>query len=598
MKQKFTFIAVLLFLMGTSNVFSQRDGQMHDLRAKFSLSDVKNDLDPETQKLIELRALKDITVSEDAPLPSPAVRGVVWDNGGDDGTGTGLGSQLDSDWPFNAQVADDFMFSSEVEIHAVQWWGQFFNLQAGSPVTTEFNIIFYEDDGSGNMPTGAGPGDPTPTAVAVYNLPEVTGTTVGADRYEYQVNLPDVFVAEADQKYWIAIQWVGFFSTIGQWGWLTNGDNPNQLSESVQGFPFLDMDYWEITGEGDMAFRLYDAPLEPPPPAGEGSDCTDPIVVDAFPFEDLGQTTCGMENTYSNTCLGLYDGGEDIHYQFTLTEEQLVTITMDPKGTSWTGILLTDECPPPGADCIAIVTGSAAAPRVIEEVLQPGTYFIMISTWPAPNCIPDFDLTITATTDLPPPSYCDAGPTSTADSNVENVSIAGENDTEIDHDGCDPAVTGVEDLTGQVVDLYQGGTYTLSVTFGTCGGNFAGAGSVWIDWDQDFEFGTGDLIHESTGTPGTAPWDGPVEITFTVPMDAALGNTVMRVMQWEDSFSFPAELPLDPCASFLWGSVMDFGINILEIDDDPVPIPLSSWALYLSILLFGVFIFVRFRKMM
>ncbi len=198
----------------------------------------------------------------------------------------------------------------------------------------------------------------------------------------------------------------------------------------------------------------------------------------------------------------------------------------------------------------------------------------------------------------PPPSYCDAGPTSTADSNVENVSILGEDGTEIDHDGCDPAVTGVEDLTDQVVQLYAGETYTLFVTFGTCGGNWAGAGSVWIDWDQDFEFGAGDLIHESEGTPGTAPWDGPVEISFTVPNDAAPGNTVMRVMQWEDSFSFPAELPLDPCATFLWGSVMDFGIEILEEDDDdPAPIPVSSWALYLSILLMGVFVFVRFRKM-
>jgi hypothetical protein len=133
-----------------------------------------------------------------------------------------------------------------------------------------------------------------------------------------------------------------------------------------------------------------DAVLLPLP----GGNCDNPIIVDTFPYEDLGQTNCGMGNDQSNTCLGSYDGGEDIHYQFTLTSESYVTITMDPKGTTWTGMLLSDQCP--AETCIAFVTGSAATPRVIEELLAPGTYYIMIDTWPSPFCIPDFDLTITA----------------------------------------------------------------------------------------------------------------------------------------------------------------------------------------------------------
>ena len=158
----------------------------------------------------------------------------------------------------------------------------------------------------------------------------------------------------------------------------------------------------------------------------------------------------------------------------------------------------------------------------------------------------------------PPPAYCDAGPTTLNDSNVERVLISGENDTEIDHTGC-PGVLGVEDLTHLSVDLTRGETYTLEVTFGTCGSAFPGAGSVWIDWGQDFEFDPADLIHESTGTPGTAPWDGPVTISFTVPANAELGNTVMRVMQREFG-----SLPLDPCGTFPWGSVMDFGITVID----------------------------------
>jgi hypothetical protein len=126
----------------------------------------------------------------------------------------------------------------------------------------------------------------------------------------------------------------------------------------------------------------------------EGSTCENPIVVDGFPFIDAGQTTCGMGNDYNLTCLGNYDGGEDIIYRFTLDELQTVKITFDPKSTTWTGIALATGCPP--TDCIAVVSNAQAIPRVIEQMLVPGEYYVMIDTYPAPNCIPEFDLTITA----------------------------------------------------------------------------------------------------------------------------------------------------------------------------------------------------------
>ncbi|MBE0639496.1 MAG: carboxypeptidase regulatory-like domain-containing protein [Bacteroidales bacterium] len=137
--------------------------------------------------------------------------------------------------------------------------------------------------------------------------------------------------------------------------------------------------------------------LAPPP----GDDCNNPIIVDTYPYMDLGQTTCGHGNSYDATCLGSYDGGEDIMYEFTLTESWIVTITMDPKLTTWTGMLLTDICPPE-ATCIATVSNSGASVREIEQLLEPGTYYIMIDTWPDPDCIPDFDLSITLTSPVPP----------------------------------------------------------------------------------------------------------------------------------------------------------------------------------------------------
>ena len=45
--------------------------------------------------------------------------------------------------------------------------------------------------------------------------------------------------------------------------------------------------------------------------------------------------------------------------------------------------------------------------------------------------------------------------------------------------------------------------------------------------------------------------------TFTVPSNAIMGTTRMRVTQQESG-----SLPLDPCASFTWGSVADFNVQI------------------------------------
>ena len=83
-------------------------------------------------------------------------------------------------------------------------------------------------------------------------------------------------------------------------------------------------------------------------------------------------------------------------------------------------------------------------------------------------------------------AYCEGGPTSAFDSNVESVNLIGETTT-ISYTGC-PGVTGVEDQTSQVADLIAGNTYTIDVQFGTCGGSFPGAGEVWIDYNLDFSF--------------------------------------------------------------------------------------------------------------
>lgn len=124
-----------------------------------------------------------------------------------------------------------------------------------------------------------------------------------------------------------------------------------------------------------------------------GDDCTDPIVIPGLPYSDMNQTNCGRGNHYEDTCLGWWDAGEDIVYEFTLAAMTFVKITVDPQGTRYGSILIDDTCPA-DLDCIAFFEGAGYGPMVMDLALEAGTYYLMIDSWPPPECLPAFDLTV------------------------------------------------------------------------------------------------------------------------------------------------------------------------------------------------------------
>jgi hypothetical protein len=143
----------------------------------------------------------------------------------------------------------------------------------------------------------------------------------------------------------------------------------------------------------DVNFLIFAYVCCPVVPSGD--DCVSPRAA-IVPYSDLNQTTCERVDDYNATCLGYYDGGEDIIYQLDVTSSVNVDITLDPKGTTWTGICIDDACPPDPENCIDLSTESSGDPHLMSNVsLGPGIYYIMVDTWPSPTCIPDFDLTIT-----------------------------------------------------------------------------------------------------------------------------------------------------------------------------------------------------------
>lgn len=108
--------------------------------------------------------------------------------------------------------------------------------------------------------------------------------------------------------------------------------------------------------------------------------------------------------------------------------------------------------------------------------------------------------------------------------------------------------------------LAQGSSYTVNIQSGTWAGDGASPGdnfAVWIDFDQDQTFETGEKLGEFQNT-SINEW---MDFTFSVPMDAALGTTRMRVrgVFIEDGDPEPA----DPCYNYTWGETEDYGITIL-----------------------------------
>lgn len=148
--------------------------------------------------------------------------------------------------------------------------------------------------------------------------------------------------------------------------------------------------------------------------------------------------------------------------------------------------------------------------------------------------------------------YCmTGGPSTLNDSNLELLSLIGTSGS-INYTGC-PGVLGVEEFLSQTTTMNAGAAYSVSVKFGTCGGNYAAVGEAWIDFNQNNVFEPSESILTWQGTPPVALANYP----FSVPAGALTGQTRMRVMQAEGQ-----SLPMNPCVAFAWGSVTDFVVEI------------------------------------
>lgn len=101
--------------------------------------------------------------------------------------------------------------------------------------------------------------------------------------------------------------------------------------------------------------------------------------------------------------------------------------------------------------------------------------------------------------------------------------------------------------------LLRGASYTIEITGGTYSGDHYAA---WIDFDGNGNFSTSEKLGEFTTS---SEWETQ-DIDFTVPSDAILGTTILRVRGVYHNTTEPS--PTDPCFDYAYGETEDYGINI------------------------------------
>jgi hypothetical protein len=115
------------------------------------------------------------------------------------------------------------------------------------------------------------------------------------------------------------------------------------------------------------------------------------------------------------------------------------------------------------------------------------------------------------------------------------------------------------DFTSIQTNLFNGVTYPITITAGTCGGAYTRYGKVYIDYNQNGLFTD---PGEEVFAFGPTNWGQTVQAfsgSVTIPLTAPSGLTGMRVVVTEtSSLTF-----VNPCGTYTWGETEDYRVNIL-----------------------------------
>lgn len=124
--------------------------------------------------------------------------------------------------------------------------------------------------------------------------------------------------------------------------------------------------------------------------------------------------------------------------------------------------------------------------------------------------------------------------------------------------------SGYTNYSGTVAapDLEQNGLYSISTSMNT-DGNYTCVTTAWIDWNQNCTFESNELLDLGAATNVADGLSANSPLSFTVPSDAVIGNTTLRVVTKFNIASGPCENNHD-------AEVEDYDINVvasLSVDE-------------------------------
>lgn len=130
--------------------------------------------------------------------------------------------------------------------------------------------------------------------------------------------------------------------------------------------------------------------------AQPGNFCDNPIVIASLPYTTTDNTANYGDNYDPQTtthpdCNGTsygnyYHGGNDVIYAYTPASNGLVKFEL-PNVVGWTGMFIYTDCANIGVSYAGCAKNSSAGTRTIDNfaVTAGQTYYIFISSWPAPQ---------------------------------------------------------------------------------------------------------------------------------------------------------------------------------------------------------------------
>ncbi len=265
--------------------------------------------------------------------------------------------------------------------------------------------------------------------------------------------------------------------------------------------------------------------------------------------------TVGSTLTFTGTTAGATDDGDYepgselegelpvVWHAFTTTECSQVVIDFCGTANFSDGyVFISPSCPAGDDYILASVVGYCA-----DDNLQMTYYDLPAGTYYLPVML-DLDVSYGAYTVSASASacgaYCMAGATSTSFEKIASVEIGSFSNPST-------ATDGYEDFTASMVDLER--TTATAVTVTLVNGYSSDEVLLWIDLDQSNTFEANELLW--TSALGTGPHAGSI----TVPNDALLGQTRMRIRMHDSSIGGLAEA----CGFSSYGQVEDYTANIV-----------------------------------